>query len=105
MSIKVIPTVLARMEFDRVLMYFIENNLPDVASRFKDRFEETLVFIGEFPEMGSPWDSQNKRMSNIRVKPVHGFENHLIFYRVTPETAYVLHLFHGHQGIDNLMES
>jgi toxin ParE1/3/4 len=103
MSVIVIPTLLARLDLDRIFAYFVEQKEPDVAARFNEAFEETLAFIAEFPELGIPHDSEKKRLAGVRIKPIHGFEKYLAFYRVAADGVYVLRIFHGHQDIENLL--
>ena len=103
MSSQVIPTVAARLDLDGIFTYFVEQNRPDVAARFNDAFEETLAFIAEFPDLGVPLDSEKKRLANVRIKPVHGFEKYLVYYRGTADGVYVLRVFHGHQDIENFL--
>jgi toxin ParE1/3/4 len=33
------------------------------------------------PGMGSLWKSNNPQFQEMRMWPIHGFDNHLIFYR------------------------
>ena len=103
MSVKILPTVVARMDLDRIFTHFVEQNRPDVAARFNDAFEETLAFIAEFPELGGPLDSEHHRLANVRIKPIHGFEKYLAYYRVSAEGIFVLRVFHGHQDIEKLL--
>jgi toxin ParE1/3/4 len=71
--------------------------------RFNEAFEETLAFIADFPELGFPHDSDKKRLAKVRIKPIHGFEKYLAFYRVESAGVYILRVFHGHQDIENLL--
>ena len=74
MSIKVIPTVAARLVLDRIFTYFVEQQRPDLAVQFNDAFEKTLGSIADSPELGIPLDSEKKRWASVRIKPVRGFE-------------------------------
>jgi plasmid stabilization system protein ParE len=103
MSVKVIPTIAARLDLDRIFTYFVEQQRPDLAAQFNDAFEETLGFIADFPELGIPLDSEKKRLANVRIKPVHGFGKYLAYYRVSADGVYVLRVFHGHQDIETLL--
>lgn len=103
MSAYVIPTMAARDDLQRILVYFLDENEPNVAARFANAYEETVRFIGDFPELGIPWESAEPRLNNVRVKLIHGFEKYLVFYRLSGDRAYILRIFHGHQNIENLL--
>jgi plasmid stabilization system protein ParE len=60
-----------------------------------------LAFIANFPELGIPLDSERKRLANIRIKPIRGFEKYLAYYRMQGDGVYILRVFHGHQDIEN----
>src|SRR2546426_811669 len=103
MSANVIQTTGAHQDLARILGFFLDNNEDDVGTRFVDAYEETLKFVADFPELGIPWESDERRLQNVRVKPIQGFEKYLVFYRYAQDSAYILRLFHGHQDIQNLL--
>ena len=103
MSLRVIETANSLKDLRRILDYFVDQNEPNVGARFIDAYEETLAWIGDFPELGSPWETDAARLQNVRVKPIHGFEKYLLFYRLREQGAYILRIFHGHQDIANLL--
>jgi len=103
MSVYVSETTASHQDLVRILAYFQDANEEQVAARFVEAFEETLKFIADFPELGSPWESDERRLKNVRAKPIHEFEKYLVFYRVIQNTAYILRILHGHQDIENLL--
>ena len=103
MSANVLRTTAACEDLSRILAYFLDENEPGVAARFVNGYEETLTFVADFPELGIPWESAEIRLKNVRVKPVHGFDKYLVFYRVSGKDVFVLRIFHGHQNIDSLL--
>jgi plasmid stabilization system protein ParE len=103
MSVNVIETTASRNDLRRILEYFLNQNEPEVAARFVDAYDETLRFIAEFPAMGIPWESDEERLKDLRVKLVIGFAKYLVFYRVAGDRAYVKRIFHGHQDILSLL--
>ena len=103
MSVNVSETTASRQDLVRIIAFFLDANEERVAERFVDVFQETMTFIADFPELGASWESDEKRLKNVRAKPIPGFEKYLIFYRVLQGTAYILRIFHGHQDIDNLL--
>ena len=103
MSVPVIRTAEARADLRRILAYFLDQNEPAVAARFLAAHEESLTLIGQSPELGSPWASDEKYLSNLRVKPIRGFEKYLVFFRLSAQCVYIVRVFHGHQDIENLL--
>jgi toxin ParE1/3/4 len=84
-------------------VYLGRHNL-DVAHRFLDAAERAFAQIADMPGLGSPWESDNPRLANVRVWPIRGFENSLIFYRPVTDGIEVLHVFHGAQDIEMHLE-
>ncbi len=105
MSVHINRTVASREDLQRIFTYFLDQKVPEVAARFLDAYEETLNFLADFPELGSPWESDRKRLANVRVKSIRGFERYLVFYRFSVHGLHVLRIFHGHQDIENLLFS
>jgi toxin ParE1/3/4 len=103
MSVNVLRSSSSYEDLRRILAYFLDHDEPMVGSRFADCFEETLTFIADFPELGIPWESVKASSREYRVKPVRGFENYLVFYRISDDGVRVLRIFHGHQDIENLL--
>jgi toxin ParE1/3/4 len=52
------------------------------------------------PGMGRRYESSHPRLAAVRVWPVKGFRNHLIFYRPIENGIEVVHLFHGARDLD-----
>jgi plasmid stabilization system protein ParE len=93
MSANVIRTTDAQADLARILTYFLDANEPELAGRFLDAYEQ----------LGAPWEYGDEDVKDVRLKPIIGFEKYLVFYRIGPRGVYTLHLFHGHQDIDNLL--
>lgn len=66
----------------------------DAADRFLAAIERDFNRLRDSPGLGAPMEPLKPWMSDLRVWPVTGFENHLIIYRERPgrvEIAYVVH--------------
>ena len=67
------------------------------------------IYAGEFeqleamPGMGRRYETDNARLQDLRVWPVKGFPNHLIFYRATPNGIEVVHVLHGARDLDSAL--
>ncbi len=46
------------------------------------------------PGMGERWASANPRLVGLQLSRIEGFENHLIFYRVTNGGVDVVRIVH-----------
>lgn len=75
------------------------------SERFLQAVWETLQFLLEFPSLGSPWESENPRLTEMRFHLVRGFPNHVIFYLAKPETLEVVHVLHGSRNLRRIFGS
>jgi toxin ParE1/3/4 len=74
------------------------------AFRFLNAFDETLASLAPMPTMGSPHESDHPRLQGVRVWPVRGFRNYLIYYREIPDGIEVLRVLYGGRDIDPALE-
>ena len=51
------------------------------------------------PEVGVRRAFKNRQLEDLRMWPVPGFNNFLIFYRVTPRSVQIVRILHGAQNI------
>jgi plasmid stabilization system protein ParE len=86
-----------------ILDYFAAIQAEDVALRFLDALDETIAFIEEFPDLGSPWESSRPRRAGLRFRLVKGFENYVVLYRHDDLQIHVLRAVHSSQNIDELV--
>jgi toxin ParE1/3/4 len=83
-----------------IIDYFADVNAEDVALRFLDALDETIAFIAEFPDLGSPWESENPKLAGLRYRLVKGFENYLVVYRRYDQHVLITRIFHASQNIE-----
>jgi plasmid stabilization system protein ParE len=86
-----------------ILDYFDHAKAEDVALRFLDALDETIDFIMEFPDFGSPWESSRPRHAGLRFQLVKKFENYLLLYRRDDQRIYLLRVLHASQNIEELL--
>ncbi len=72
---------------------------PDAAERFLQAAEESCDALADMPEIGHRWESEHHRLQDVRVWHVKGFENWLIFYRLTENDVDILRVIHGARDI------
>jgi toxin ParE1/3/4 len=100
-------TVLTRthalMDLDEIAE-FIGRTRPRAALRFLDAFDQTVAALARLPSLGSPHESDDPRLRNVRVRPVKRFKNFLIFYRPIQDGIEVLRVLHGARDISPILE-
>jgi toxin ParE1/3/4 len=92
---------LARLDILELADYISRDSLIQ-AERFIDAVEASLQRLLDFPELGAAWDYRT-RFKGLRVLGVHGFPNHLIFYRVRPDEIEVIRVCHGARDLKTLL--
>jgi len=80
----------------------IAHDNPDAAERVLDAIAETLEQIATMPETGILYPSRNPLMKTVRMFPVSGFNNYLVFYRLDADTVRILYVVHGARHLPRL---
>jgi len=60
---------------------FIAEHDPAAAERVLDAVEETFRQLARHPDRGVPYATPNRKLRRLRMFPVSGFPNYLVFYR------------------------
>lgn len=68
---------------------------PNAAIRFLEAIDETIEGLALQPFKGRIRKLPGRGLKNIRSWRVNGFENYLIFYRVTASRLQILRIKHG----------
>lgn len=87
---------LAQQDIDAHANY-IAHERPRSALAFVDAVEQDFARLAAMPGLGSPRAFQQTRLAGIRMWPVTGFPNYLIFYRVVDDLLQVLRVLHAAQ--------
>ena len=74
-----------------------------VAERFLAALQAACQQLAEMPELGGLWESRHRRLAGLRVWPIRGFEQYLLFYRPTEEAIEIVRLLHGARDLDKLL--
>ena len=64
--------------------------------------EATLQLLVTQPLSGMSYRTRNSRLAGVRMLPVAGFENYLVFYRAEPEVVRLLYVVHGARHLPRL---
>jgi len=81
---------------------FIAREHTEAALRFIDAVATTFDHIARAPGMGSTRNYRNPRLAGLRMVPVSGFENFLVFYLVTPRTMDIVRVLHAARNIGKI---
>jgi toxin ParE1/3/4 len=81
--------------------YLREANL-DVALRFLAAVESSLARLIEQPDAGATVKLEVPELRNHRFRLVKGFEDYLVFYRVTDDALEVSRILHGARDLPGL---
>jgi toxin ParE1/3/4 len=76
----------------------------EVAERYLSQVEETLARLLEQPHMGARRDLLNPQISNLRMQPVRGFDNELIYYRPREDGIELIRVLRGRQNVAEIFE-
>ena len=86
-----------------IATYISRDNL-DAGDRFLYAAEATFQQIAKTPEIGRLSGFTHPKLPQVRQYPVKGFKNYLIYYQLQPETIDILHVLHGAQDIETLLQ-
>ena len=96
-------TTMAQEDIYDIVSYLADQSY-DASIRFRDQVARTLKRLEEMPELGTVCRFENAR-GEIRVWPVKGFRNYLMFYRVKyPVATTVLRVLHGSTDYETLFQ-
>ena len=78
------------------LYSFIAQQDPTAAERVLDAIEETFDQLTRHPDSGALYPTRNPKLRALRMFPVIGFHDYLIFYRLDEnDVVRILYVTHG----------
>jgi toxin ParE1/3/4 len=81
---------------------FISQDNPAAAERVLEAIERTFEQLAGQPEAGVRYRSGRRELADVRMLPVSGFANYLLFYRIDADVVRVLYVLHGAQHLREL---
>jgi toxin ParE1/3/4 len=81
----------------------IAREQPAAARRYLLAVERAFDRLLEMPEMGVRRTFRHPKLAGLRMWPVPGFKNFLIFYRVTPRCVEIVRILHGTRDIPRVL--
>lgn len=82
--------------------HFIALDSLESAERFLDAVESTFELLAKMSELGTICHFRSKEVAGLRIWPIRGFGNHIVFYRVFENEIEVVRVIHGSRDVENL---
>lgn len=103
MSGQVHKTPAAVRDILEIYVYIGERN-NDAAERWLQATERMFADLADMPGQARLWESSKPELQGVRVCPIHGFTNYLIFYRPIADGIEILHVLHGARDLPAILE-
>jgi len=86
-----------------IVAYIADDN-ASAAERFVPALEETCTQLLALPGLGSARSFQRADLTGVRVMPVTGFENYLIFYTAIQKQVKVVRVLHAARDFPTIFQ-
>lgn len=83
---------------------YLAGNDMAVADRFLDAAAAAFARLADFPEIGSPRETRNARLSGVRVWPIPGFPRQRIFYRRSGSGLEIIRILDVGRDLDAILD-
>jgi toxin ParE1/3/4 len=100
------PTILRRDEAIKDLIEladYIARDSVAAADRFLDAAELAIADLAQMPGIGSAREYSDRAIQGIRMWPIPGFPNNLIFYRPIKGGIEVVRVLHAARDIPGIL--
>lgn len=84
--------------------YLVDQNLPEIAVRFRDAVRLTVESLSERPLMGARYSSKASSSQSLRSWPVAGFQAVRIYYTADRDVLHVIRILHGKRDLKLILE-
>jgi len=84
--------------------YLIDQNLPEIADRFRDAVRHTVESLRQHPLVGARYRLSAAQLHNLRSWPVAGFEAIRIYYLLDDSAIHVIRILHGKRDLKSILE-
>lgn len=79
--------------------YLAEEDNSELGHRFLTAAQETFNLLAQYPHLGWQPNTKNRRLTNLRIFRVSGFEKMLVLYRPVDHGVEILRVLHGSRNI------
>lgn len=84
---------------------FIARADPQAADRVLESVRRTFDLILQEPGCGVLYRTRNPRLHGVRMFPIGGYPNYLVFYRVESDFVRVLYVVHGARHLPRFFQN
>lgn len=84
--------------------YLVNQNVPEIASRFRDAVRHTIGSLRAHPLVGARYRSTKPELQNLRSWPVAGFEAIRIYYLADTDAIHVIRILHSKRDVKRALE-
>ena len=88
----------ARRDLLKIVAYIRERN-PSAARVLVDAYEQALRTLRAHPEAGRRYSLDHAALGDLRVLPVPGYSDYVIFSRYDGSTVEIVRVIHGARDI------
>lgn len=82
---------------------FIAQDRLEAAIRLHDAAHAAFQRLVELPEIGAPRSYKDPRLAALRVWPIPGFPNYLIYYHHTDDGIEVVRVLHAKRDVERTL--
>ena len=93
----------ARRDILSIVAYVADRN-PAAARALYDAYDQALPTLRSHPEAGRRYVPDHAALGNVRMLPIAGFADYLIFTRYDGDTIEVIRVLHGARDILAVLE-
>jgi toxin ParE1/3/4 len=81
---------------------FIARDNPNAAEHVLESVHQTFARIAQAPSSGVAYSPRNPSLKDVRMLPVDGYPNYLVFYPFGADLIRVLYVVHGARHLSQL---
>jgi toxin ParE1/3/4 len=85
--------------------YLVDQNLPEIAFRFRDAVRHTIESLSAHPLVGARYRSSKPELQTLRSWPVAGFEAIRVYYLANTDAIHVIRILHGKRDVKRTLEN
>ena len=84
--------------------YLVDQNLPEIAIRFRDAMRHTIESLRQHPLVGARYHLSTAELQNLRSWPIAGFEAIRIYYLADSDAIHVIRVLHGKRDLQRILD-
>jgi plasmid stabilization system protein ParE len=85
--------------------YFKDVKEEKTAVRFARAVDDTIDFIGRFPDLGNPWESPDTDLAKLQYRLVKRFKRFLVVCRRLKTRVVIHRVFHASQNVEEWLRA